>query len=190
MCGFDIHSYRGDTSFCQLPTGSNLQRPNADLLRVGFVEPIAMSDASKKLRAVADPAITVSQLQEVLQDTISDIGSRGLKKYIEEVGDQHQWRPSPKPTCTLAYAICKRLAVTCKNGVCPTKKLELAITAEHLVKAILFDNKGKSLEEQAFVLGGNCVFVYCALCDQSLCGQLLDLYMVIFRGGEGGIEVV
>ena len=95
-----------------------------------------------KQRVVADPSITVQQLETSLTDAMKSYTSKDLDCVLSIFGDQVDWNRGSKPyLLALATPFFTPFVKLCNNGVLPTRKLELAITAKNSVGKLNFTSE-------------------------------------------------
>ena len=83
-------------------------------------------------RALVDPTVSVASLEQVTDETLLNAGHRNLDWYLQQAGDQIQWREACQPKGMAAVGVMvAALAIRCRDGVGPTKKLEVAIIARN-----------------------------------------------------------
>ena len=103
---------------------------------------IAQFSKMAKQRAVADPSITVQQLEAGLTDAMKSYTSKDLDEVLGVFGDQVDWNRGSKPDLlALATPFFTPLVKLCSNGVLPTRKLELAITAKNSAEKLNFTSE-------------------------------------------------
>ena len=127
-------------------------------LRACVVCRLSMMSASSssrrhKARAIADKNISVEELRACLSTFIKESGSRDIDDYLLAAGDQTCWNPTAKPQAVKCHRLVELFVEVCSNCIIPSKKLDLALLAEHQQKPIFFNPKASAADMAASVGG-------------------------------------
>lgn len=91
---------------------------------------LVVAEPCRGKRIMADPFVTVSELQACLETPFTNFGSRDLTVYLGLAGVATEWRGGIRAVdIAKVHVLVRNILMHCKNGAAPIKRLELAIIA-------------------------------------------------------------
>ena len=88
-------------------------------------------------RTTANPHVTTSDLEKIIEEWLVDKGHRDLNTLFKELGMKVTWKTAPQACVLAMYATLFRLfAMVCPNGVIPGQRLNMALGSVHKSRSI------------------------------------------------------
>ena len=88
-------------------------------------------------RTTANPHVTTSDLEKIIEEWLVDKGHRDLNSLFKELGMKVTWKTAPLASVLAMYATLFRLfAMVCPNGVIPGQRLNMALMSVHKSRSI------------------------------------------------------
>ena len=85
----------------------------------------------------ANPHVTTSDLEKIIEEWLVDKGHRDLNDLFKELGVKVTWKTAPLASVLAMYATLFRLfAMVCPNGVIPGQRLNMALMSVHKSRSI------------------------------------------------------
>ena len=83
-------------------------------------------------RTTANPHVTTSDLEKIIEEWLVEKGHRDLNTLFKELGMKVTWKTAPQACVLAMYATLFRLfAMVCPNGVIPGQRLNMALGSVH-----------------------------------------------------------